>query len=276
MAFLQNWVLIVCVIAFTLCVVGGLLIIFERWTPTNPHTAKFLVMGVLASAVAAVTPGVGDLFGGNNREDDPLVVKPNNQADKPPLPGRDETETLSVPTDEPTDTAELPDPADSNALDPPSEGDPDPQPQPQFSAEVREWAEQTLPLRPFLDQPLGSTYPPCASRLRGAGAPAVPSSDAGACFDQLQDFNRQVITQHRDRRAEYIPQLELRAKNEGNADKWRYLRQEYASFTFGNEATNFETLSAIFRCDVHLMINLRDYGLLKERAGCPIGFNAGE
>ena len=151
--------------------------------------------------------------------------------------------------------------------------DPEP-PQPPSTAsddppEVVAWAEENLPPRPFLDQPLGSTYPPCAVKLRGAGAPTGPSSDAGSCYDLLQDFNSEVLNQHRDRRKAYLPAVKERARSEANNQRWQYLRREYASFTFGKDAENYNRLSAVFRCDTHLMINLRDFGLAKERAGCP-------
>ncbi|MEO1219771.1 MAG: hypothetical protein AAFY42_00270 [Pseudomonadota bacterium] len=203
--------------------------------------------------------------------------------------GGDDANVTPNPTPSPTPTATnsrgpsaTPTPVPTGTTEPTPTTTPSPSPtpiqrdQPEFSAEVREWAEASLPLRPFLDRPLGSTYPPCAERLRAAGSPPGPSSDAGACFNQLQDFNRQVLTQHRDRRAEYIPQLDLLARNERNEERWRYMRAEYASFTYGEDAENYRTLSAVFQCDEHLMVNLRDRGLLKERTGCPIGFNADE
>ncbi|UAB78539.1 hypothetical protein INR77_02035 [Erythrobacter sp. SCSIO 43205] len=270
MEIMQNWVLIVCVLAFTLCVVGGLLILFERWTPSNPHTAKFLVTGVVASAVAAVTPGAGNLFAA---EKPPVAPGPLNGGNYDGIGnggagGGDITAPLEAePTSTPSPTpAATPTPTPSPS---PTPTPPAAEAEPQFSAEVRKWAETTLPPRPFLDKPLGSAYPPCAARLRAAGEPDGPSSEADTCFNQLQAYNSQVLIPHRDRRAKYIPQLQQRSRDERNEERWRYLTAEHASFTFGDDAQGFERVSAVFKCDEHLMINLRKYGLLKEAEDCP-------
>ncbi|MEM7701222.1 MAG: hypothetical protein AAF251_04735 [Pseudomonadota bacterium] len=195
----------------------------------------------------------------------PPIPAPTSSASATPAPEPTSPSPTPTPTVFPTSDPESPQPP-PNAPPIPS-GDP---------PELLAWAEENLPPRPFLDQPLGSTYPPCALKLRGVGAPSGPSSDAGSCYALLQDYNSEVLNQHRDRRETYLPAVKERARSEANNQRWQYLRREYASFTFGKDAENYNRLSAVWRCDTHLMINLRDFGLAKERAGCPSALSEDE
>ena len=184
--------------------------------------------------------------------------------------GRDSSDPAAPPSP-PTATPGTKPPPDPPPPQPPAPPSPSGDP-----PEVLAWAEANLPPRPFLDQPPGSTYPPCAAKLRSAGSPAGPSADAGRCYTLLQDYHSDVLVQNRDRREVYLPALKERARSEANGQRWQFLRREYASFTFGKDAEDYNRLSADFRCDTHLMINLRDFGLARERPGCPSPLSGAE
>jgi len=144
---------------------------------------------------------------------------------------------------------------------PDQETPPDPAPQ---------LATLALPPRPFLDDPLGKNYPPCVAKLRQtAAAGMIDRQAAQTCYNHLQDFNDITILLHEERRRAYIPAVKARSKAEADTKRLEFLVEEFASFTYGAEWDRYQAISSAFSCDKHLLINLKDHGLLGERAGCP-------
>lgn len=139
-----------------------------------------------------------------------------------------------------------------------------------LSANYPSWAESELPPRPFFDIPLGKNYPPCVADHRRDGLNGtIDAVQATSCYNQLQSYNEFTIVAHSNRRAEYIPALERRASMEPNFQRWQFLSAEFANFTAGEDAKKFERISAVFSCDEHMLNNLRQHALYRERAGCP-------
>jgi hypothetical protein len=149
-------------------------------------------------------------------------------------------------------------------------GDPDQPDTVPMAAVYPAWAKDELPPRPFLDNPIGKNYPPCVAKLRKAAArDEIDSEQAERCYNQLHAFNSFAIIPYVRRRESYIPALKDRADNEPDQARWSFLSDEYSSFTHGTDWERFERLNQVFTCDNHLLINLKDHNLNKERWNCP-------
>ena len=193
--YLQSWILIVCAVAFTACVVAGLLIIFERWTPADPKTRTYLVSGVLASAVAAVTPGVGGLW---------TTIVADETATPTPAPTTTPAES-AVPAPSPTETPALsiPDPSPT-AEDRVQRSELCVPPQPSDLAE----AAVVLGPRPDINCARNAPYPQCVDEILGRARGETVPSEGRDCSIAVQLWQSRFIATVYQVKAGYEPALE--------------------------------------------------------------------
>lgn len=186
-----------CVVAFILCLVGALLILFERWTPKRRSTSKWLVGGVLSSIVGAVGSFAAAQFSGTS---------------PPPIAEADQSGTTKAALVSPSPPT--PRPAAADATPTPSVQD---MPADNVPAGVREWAEVLGP-RPGFETAMRATYPACVASLSGQDEASVTSEASAACRRQLAQFHTEWILPVYNRKAPYERNLEqqeqaLRARN---------------------------------------------------------------
>lgn len=179
-----------CVVAFILCLAGAVLVLFELWTPRSRATRKWLLSGVLFSAVGAVGSFAAAQFGGspppqpdsNQNGAAKLAVAPPAPRPRPPVVPD------SAPSSETRET-----PADT------------------LPAAVREWAEVLGP-RPGFETAMRAAYPNCVASLSGQNEASVPSEAAAACRRQLAQFHTEWILPVYNRKAPYEQNLELQER----------------------------------------------------------------
>jgi len=262
-------ILIACAIAFCLCLVLGLvalcLRLFTEWQPRDAKVFNWLVNGFLLSIVG----GIGSLVIQNFA---PAAV--DSRPNPGPMPGAAQKapEPASSPsspeyrTDQRRGAREQAESTgtDTRAIERQS-----------FPEEVVLWGEEHLEPRPFLDRGPGETYPDCVADLRAAD---VDSSNkvndstrekAAKCYDFVQDYNKQVLVPFAERRKVYLTDIEKKMAREKNVDRYQFMRAEFANFSSGRDDHYYQDLDHLFVCDNHLMINLKDYSLMKERDHCP-------
>lgn len=185
-----------CVAAFILCLIGALLIIFERWTPKSRATSKWLVGGVLTSAVGAVGSFAAAQFGGTS----------------PPIAQANQSGAAKAPPVSPLPPASGPAAADAA----PTAAVPD-TPADIVPAPIREWAEVLGP-RPGFEIAMRATYPACVASLSGQEEASVTGEASAACRRALAEFHTEWILPVYNRKAPYERNLErqeqaLRARN---------------------------------------------------------------
>lgn len=187
-----------CVVAFVLCLAAALLVLFELWTPKSRATRKWLLSGVLFSAVGAVGSFAAAQFSGTGGlpAPDANQVETVGQTVRPPRP--------------PAPPPAAPDPV------PPSPEPQEPPPAP-LPAAVRDWAAVLGP-RPGFEAALRATYPGCVARLREGGEALGSAQEAADCRRALAHFHREWILPVYNRKASYEENLErqeqaLRARN---------------------------------------------------------------
>lgn len=176
----------VCVAAFVLCMIGALLALFEIWTPKSAATKKWLVSGLLFSAVGAVGT---------------FAAKQFNEA-----PGAEQaTTSRSGAAGEGSDRGQpRPSPRNTPVTDPQQ---PPPESTVSLPEAVREWAEALGP-RPGFEAAMRAPYPSCVGNLSGQDEAAVLSAETTACRRELNRFHTEWILPVYNRKAAYEENLE--------------------------------------------------------------------
>jgi hypothetical protein len=185
----------VCVVAFILCVIGGLLILFERWTPRNNATRRWLVGGLLVSIVGGVSGFASQQF----------------RPGQPTAPATLDRQALNVPTDvgnhvAPTLTTDPPPATPRNS--PNDAGSPSQDADAATPATVTDWAEATLGPRPLLAPTIFAAYPGCVASLASQSEETVLSADVDACRHELTRMHSERILPVYNLKAPYERKLE--------------------------------------------------------------------
>lgn len=282
MELLRIFVLVVCVIAFTLCVGGGLAILFERWKPTNPNTSKFLVTGVVASAVAAVIPPGGNLFGVSQPPEGEQVADSSTDTsdDKEEATGQEGgsgsaegSDAAAVDDDNSsTDITEAPDSGEGSTdgrVNLAADRGPEPQPTLKLTEHEAQWAKDiALKPRPFFADPFDFGYPTCLRRIkeREPGSVVTPE-DAKECKGLLEGFNDRRILTHQERRQPYINDLSEKSSSGEIEDEqvWQFVERELFSYSDpeGVAYKAFYELGRRYKCDSGLLTNIEKYQLYR-------------
>lgn len=181
----------VCLAAFIICLVGGLLILFERWTPKNAATRRWLVGTLLVSVVGAVGGFATRQFNGNA----------NAATTTPPA----EAHQVADPVRPPPVPPVHPNPPNPSQ---PGGTQPETGTEPAVPAAIVDWAESTLGPRPQMALALDAPYPACVSRLAGQPAGDVLEADASACYRELERFHTDQVLPVYARKAPYETNLE--------------------------------------------------------------------
>ena len=187
-----------CVAAFILCLIGALLALFEIWTPKREATSKWLISGVLFSAVGAVGAYAAARFNDSSPAIQAAVAQPGS--------------ARAAGDDRAASTREL---VSNEAQPAPPAGDTTPSPgaggaetaQASVPASVRAWAEVLGP-RPGFEAVMNAPYPACVARLRGQEEAAVTNADAVACRRELLAFHTERILPVYNRKGPYEQNLE--------------------------------------------------------------------
>jgi len=180
----------VCLAAFVLCLIGGLLILFERWTPHHAATRRWLVGTLLISVVGAVSGYATRQFSGN------AVAAPVQPAEQRRV--ADTAGPHPAPPANPNPSASV----EPNV--PHSETSTDPA----VPAAITAWADSTLGQRPQMAVALNAPYPACVGRLAAQPVEDVLEADASACYRELERFHTEQVLPVYARKAPYETNLE--------------------------------------------------------------------
>lgn len=175
----------VCVAAFILCMIGALLALFEIWTPKSRATRKWLISGLLFSAVGAVGS---------------FAAKQFNEAPASAQTATSQSEMRQERSDRRRARPRRP---SAPATDP----EPPPEAPDSESEGVREWAEVLGP-RPGFETAMRAAYPSCVGSLGGQEEASVLSADTVACRRALNRFHTEWILPVYNRKAAYEENLE--------------------------------------------------------------------
>ncbi|AJP72427.1 hypothetical protein TS85_12490 [Sphingomonas hengshuiensis] len=234
------------VLSFVLCAIGGLLVIFERWTPRNPAVGKWLVRGVIVSMVGAVVGFGVKQFPGDSGN----VTGPIGAEAAPATPAS--PRVAEPPEPAPTDTAATPTPAPALPVTPPVTPDVPPDSGP--PAEVADWATATLGPRPTLAEIDAHPYPTCVEDMQAAADTALPE-DSAACVRALDRYHLKYVLGYYTRKQPYAVQLDLqeqrmRAAGAGGdaAPRYAYVVAEIARLN-GAEWDRVQALDQRLRGD---------------------------
>lgn len=235
-----NIILYTSIAAFVLCVIGGLLILFERWEPKHSGTRRWLVGGVLTSIVGGVVANSNAMFQppDNSIEQAENDVQPGPKDDNTPLdqPSKSDTGKLSLVD------VDLNQP-DNAGLDPV-----DPLPQDtaakSWSPRIVAWQSENLPERPNLPAPPDKNFPPCAEEMKTQDITEITKADARTCFRLLDQFNSSVLLPYQVRYHPYTDQVEQAARNQPDAEILDFLQLEYFNLT-DSEGADFLRFNAI-------------------------------
>lgn len=230
-------------LAFIICVGGGLAILFELWTPRNAGTRKLLVNGVVISLVTAVGGFAAQQFTkGDNRPDaEVLGVVPKGGT------------AISVPVAKKQAPANAP-------VAPAEGGEPEVPPNPApLSEAVAAWSKENLPPRPTLPQPDDAQYPSCAADLRAKDVPDIAPSEARTCYRALQAFNAGTLLTYQNAQIPYVERLDSWSTKMPEGELLNFIRQEYYSFTSpqGNDFGRFNRISNRFDKDMRFVARLQ-------------------
>lgn len=203
--FVLEVILWTCVMAFVLCVIGGLLIVFGRWEPKDPKVKKWLLSGVLFSVVGGVVGFAGKQFAMPAATPAPIEQRLSNKAAAEPGPAtpdpRPGADAARPPVAPPPDNAD-------NAI----------------PEAVRGWAARALGERPLLSQQAAAAYPTCVARLGALDLAAVTQADARACRREVAAFHATVILPYYNRKTPYDRALQVQETQlRDRADDPRYV-----------------------------------------------------
>ncbi|MEO9599077.1 hypothetical protein [Parasphingorhabdus sp.] len=257
----SNIILYTSIAAFVLCVIGGLLILFERWEPKHSGTRRWLVGGVLASIVGGVVANSNAMF--RQSGDNSTAVSIFN-AQTPESPNG----SIAVQTER-----TVPDPRTTNpeigstndiGLTTPSEPDvPNPTPPAtsakKWSERIVSWQSANLPARPTLPDPPDKSYPECADKIKAQDFLAVTKQDARDCFRLLDQFNSKTLLPYQFLYHPYTDEVEKAARYQPDAEILTFLQSEYLSLTDseGADFLRFNQISNKFDGDRRWMQRLK-------------------
>jgi hypothetical protein len=210
--FVLEVVMWTCVVAFVLCVIGGLLIVFGRWEPKDPKVKKWLLNGVLFSVVGGVVGFAGKQFTTPGSTPAPIERLASNQTVAEPAIG---TRTPDPPPG--ADAARPP------VVPPPANADN------AIPEAVRSWAGRALGERPLLSQQAAAAYPTCVARLGALDIAAVTQADARACRREVTTFHASVILPYYNRKTPYDRALtvqEAQLRERSDDPRYLYVRAE--------------------------------------------------
>lgn len=228
-----NIILYTSIAAFVLCVIGGLLILFERWEPKHTGTRRWLVGGVLASIVGGVVGNSNAMFNqsgkaislvGNNIQGNPAnanaaAITPSATAElNPPNPDQNRPSDDDVPQ---------PDTAGLNSLD----STPPITPARAWSPQILSWQSENLPTRPTLPTPPDKSFPKCAEEMKAQDITEITKESARSCFRLLDQFNSNILLPYQVHYHPYTDQVERAARNQPDAQILDFLQLEYFNLT---------------------------------------------
>ncbi len=235
-----NIILYTSIAAFVLCVIGGLLILFERWEPKHSGTRRWLVGGVLASIVGGVVANSNAMFEQSGND---IAIADNDIQPQP----AEQNESLVRPS--PSDDAPIslgdidlsqPDTAGPNLPDPP----PQEPPAKSWSPRIVAWRSENLPARPTLPNPPDKSFPKCAEDMKIQDITEITKDSARRCFRLLDQFNSNVLLPYQLRYYPYTDQVERAARNQPDAEILDFLQLEYFNLT-DSEGADFLRFSGI-------------------------------
>lgn len=190
-AYVTETIIWTCVIAFMICVIAGLLVLTERWTPKNSATSKWLVGGVLVSAVGAVGGFASQQFKDGGAPQPPEVNESAPQSEGAPRPAPVTRQTPRRPVEPvPPKDESVP------ALPVPPAAD--------VPEEVVAWAETELGARPVFDADVA--YPVCVAALRAQDN--VSRKEARNCRAELEQLHLTAIVGFYNLKRPYDGRLE--------------------------------------------------------------------
>jgi hypothetical protein len=170
-----------CIVPFILCMIAGLLVLFEIWTPKNPKTGKWLLNSVVFLAVPAVGSFAIKLFTNpseaGNGQNPPAPQAASAPASNLAQPARPVEAARAQPPENPP---VAPSPAAQSALEPVPET-------------LRPWAAEHLGQRADVDPAFESAYPSCVTDLRARAAEAVAPSEAEDCRRGLSEHHQRYL-----------------------------------------------------------------------------------
>jgi hypothetical protein len=227
--FVPEVIVWTCVVAFVLCMAGGLLTVFGFWEPKDPKVRKWLLNGVVISVVGGVAGYGVRIFSAPPAP--PPTANAAAQTNAPP----------AVAPSAPPGHADGRPPSPVPAAAAAANGIPE---------QVREWATRALGERPVLSPTAAADYPACVARLGGQDVAAVSQADVRSCRSDLERFHAEVIVAYYNRKAPYdgalqAQEAELRENGAGPGDaKYDYVRSEMTRLN-GDDSAEWDALMSL-------------------------------
>lgn len=173
---------------FIVCVLAGLAVMLEWWTPRNKRVGTWLVTGVIMSVAGAVVTFGTNIYGGKGGAAAAETPTPPGPAPSPP--------TTAAPGPSPTPS---PSPAPTASPAPQTAGVPE---------ALQEWVGAKLGSRPTLAEISAHPYPACVDELRALAPDAVLTEDANACGRALNRYHTNYLLAYYHVKAPYSANLD--------------------------------------------------------------------